>query len=53
MFESGSIAEELELEIGTRMTVIRLGNGDLFLHSPVPLDDETCAALDALGPVGT
>ena len=37
--------------IGTRMTVIRLGNGELFLHSPVAPDAETRRALDALGPV--
>ena len=38
-------------EIGARMTVIRLADGGLFLHSPVRLDGETRAALDALGPV--
>ncbi len=38
-------------DIGTRMTVIRLPDGGLFLHSPVRLDDATRAALDALGPV--
>ena len=38
-------------DIGTRMTVIRLADGGLFLHSPVRLDDETRAALDAIGPV--
>jgi hypothetical protein len=38
-------------DIGTRMTVIRLRDGSLFLHSPVPLDDDTRAALDGLGPV--
>jgi len=38
-------------DIGTRMTVIRLHDGSLFLHSPVQLDGETRAALDALGPV--
>ena len=38
-------------DIGTRMTVIRLRDGSLFLHSPVRLDDETRVALDALGPV--
>lgn len=38
-------------DIGTRMTVIRLADGSLFLHSPVKLDDATRAALDALGPV--
>ena len=38
-------------DIGTRMTVIRLPDGGLFLHSPVPLDAETQQALDAIGPV--
>ena len=38
-------------DIGTRMTVIRLADGGLFLHSPVRLDDETRRALDALGSV--
>jgi len=39
------------LKIGTRMTVVRLGDGSLFLHSPVEPDAETRADLDALGPV--
>ena len=39
-------------EVGTRMTVIRLADGRLFLHSPARLDDATRAALDQLGPVG-
>jgi hypothetical protein len=38
-------------DIGTRMTVIRLNDGGLFLHSPVRLDAATRSALDALGPV--
>src|SRR5579863_2199461 len=38
-------------KIGTRMTVIKLANGGLFLHSPTRLDDETKIALDALGEV--
>lgn len=38
-------------DIGTRMTVIRLADGSLFLHSPVQLDSETRHALDAVGPV--
>ncbi len=38
-------------DIGTRMTVIRLHDGGLFLHSPVRLDAETRRALDDLGPV--
>jgi len=37
--------------VHTRMTVIRLADGSLFLHSPVRLDTETRSALDALGPV--
>ena len=36
--------------VGTRMTVVRLGE-DLFLHSPVPLDDELREALGAIGKV--
>jgi hypothetical protein len=38
-------------EIGTRMTVIRLADGGLLLHSPVKLDAELRPKLDALGPV--
>jgi len=38
-------------KIGTRMTVIRLPSGGLFLHSPIKLDDQTKMALDALGEV--
>jgi hypothetical protein len=38
-------------DIGCRMTVIRLSDGGLFLHSPVPLDAALRAALDQLGPV--
>jgi hypothetical protein len=39
------------LEVGTRMTVIRLAGGDLLLHSPVRLDPGLRRALDAIGPV--
>ena len=38
-------------DIGARMTVIRLPDGGLFVHSPVRLDESTRRALDALGPV--
>ena len=34
-----------------RMTVVRLTSGDLWLCSPVPIDDELAAALAELGPV--
>ena len=39
------------LEVGTRMSVIRLLNGDLWLHSPVELTDGLRRGLDRLGPV--
>jgi hypothetical protein len=39
------------VETGTRMTVVRLADGGLFVHSPVALDAPTRAAVDALGPV--
>lgn len=39
------------LALGTRMTVVRLSGGGLFVHSPVALDAETRAAVDAEGPV--
>ena len=41
----------LGVEVGTRMTVIRLADGSLFVHSPVHLDDEIRAMLDRIGPV--
>lgn len=39
------------LEVGTRMTVIRLADGSLLLHSPVLLDAELRRELDAIGRV--
>ncbi|CAM2009883.1 DUF4336 domain-containing protein [Acanthopleuribacter pedis] len=36
-----------------RMTVIRLKNGALLLHSPVRIDDALAAEIDTLGPVRT
>jgi hypothetical protein len=39
------------LEVGTRMTVIRLRSGELFLHSPVSLEPALRKELDALGSV--
>ena len=35
----------------TRMTVVRLGDGSLWLHSPTPAEPALLAAVDALGPV--
>jgi hypothetical protein len=39
------------LEVGARMTVLRLADGHLWLHSPVSLDAPLRAELDSLGPV--
>lgn len=39
------------MPFSTRMTVIRLTNNDLFIHSPTPLDDNLKAEIDALGTV--
>lgn len=39
------------LRIGTRMTVIRLADGRLLLHSPIPRDAALLGEIHALGPV--
>lgn len=41
----------LTLEVGSRMTVVRLPNGDLVLISPIAMDESDRAAVDALGTV--
>jgi hypothetical protein len=41
----------LGVQIEIRMTVIKLADGTLFVHSPVRLDEGTRASLDKLGPV--
>jgi hypothetical protein len=41
----------LGLETGTRMTIVRLSDGRLWVHSPVALDDRLRAEVDALGEV--
>lgn len=39
------------VETGSRMTIVRLRGGGLFVHSPVALDEATRSAVDALGEV--
>lgn len=39
------------IELGTRMTVVRLPSGELWVHSPIALDAALRADVDALGPV--
>lgn len=41
----------VKIPFSTRMTVIRLANGDLFLHSPTELVDSLKAEIDAIGRV--
>lgn len=37
--------------VTSRMTVVQLADGGLWLHSPILIDDTLRAALDAIGPV--
>lgn len=39
------------LQMGARMTVVRLPDGSLFVYSPIRLNRELSQALDAIGPV--
>jgi len=41
----------LGLEVGARMTVIRLPDGNLLLHSPIAADADLVSEVQALGPV--
>ena len=41
----------LPLPFTTRMTVVRLSNGDLFLHSPIKLDERLAQQIRGLGTV--
>ena len=41
----------LPLPFTTRMTVVRLSNGDLFLHSPIKFDERLAQQLHRLGTV--
>jgi hypothetical protein len=42
---------KMPLPFTTRMTVIRLGNGDLFHHSPIAFDEKLASELRAMGRV--
>lgn len=39
------------LEVGTRMTLIRLSDGGVMVHGPIALDRESREAVERLGPV--
>lgn len=47
----GPVIKFYGMPFPTRMTVIRLHGGGLFIHSPIALDDGLLAELDGLGPV--
>lgn len=51
VFSCGAPLVLMGLPIGSRMTVVRLRDGSLLVHSPVPLDAALRAAVDAEGPV--
>src|SRR6266542_3493016 len=42
----------LPLPFSTRMTVVRLKNGDLFLHSPIAFDAALAGRLQSMGKIG-
>jgi hypothetical protein len=48
--DSGPITA-MGLKLPLRMTIIRLGNGDLLLHSPTPFSPGVAKAVEALGRV--
>jgi hypothetical protein len=39
------------VHLPSRMTILRLPDGDLMLHSPIPIDDDLAGEIAALGPV--
>ena len=41
----------LLFHVGAKMTVVKLANGSLLLHSPVPIGVQAKAELDEIGPV--
>ncbi|EYF03932.1 DUF4336 domain-containing protein [Chondromyces apiculatus] len=41
----------LGMHLGTRMTVVRLQDGSVLLHSPIVIDDALAQEIDAIGPV--
>ena len=49
--QGADIVAAMGFDYPTRMAVIRLDGGDLFIWSPVALTDDLRASVDALGPV--
>lgn len=51
IWHSSAPVSFLGLRLTATMTVLRLDDGSLLVHSPLPLTDERRAAVSALGPV--
>jgi hypothetical protein len=51
IWTTARLAKFFGVETGSRMTIVRLSGGGLFVHSPVALDSETRAEVDELGEV--
>ena len=45
------VGVRLPLPFSTRMTVVRLKNGDLFLHSPIAFDTTLAGRLQSMGTI--
>lgn len=41
----------LGIPLPVRMTVVRLSNGDVWIHSPTRFDEALCGAIETLGPI--
>lgn len=41
----------LGLRVGTRMTIAKLADGSVWIHSPIAPSDGLCEAVEAIGPV--
>lgn len=52
LWERDEALTVLGMALGHRMTVARLSDGTLWVHSPVAYSPDLAASLDALGPVG-
>jgi hypothetical protein len=48
---SGRRVRMMGIPFSTRMTLARLGDGSVWVHSPVDPTDDLCQEVDALGPV--
>ena len=46
-----AVGVRLPMPFTTRMTVVRLSNGDLFLHSPIKFDQALASELQGLGTI--